>query len=292
MNRFGGDWTDEKLDHVSKYLKAYATVLKKQPLRFAYIDAFAGTGYREVDSPDSSTPYMFPDFEDKESRDYVAGSAQIALECEPRFNKYIFIERDAQAFQQLEKLKEDFPHLQDDIKLVNEDANAWLQRKCDMKNPKFRDFWTENRAVVFLDPFGMQVEWDTMKAIASTQAIDVWVLFPLGVAVNRLLTKNGEIPEGWQTRLNKIFGTEDWYDEFYDIQENLFGEDVPTKVTNLARIGEYYNQRLSEIFAGVAENPRPLHNKSGNPIYLLCFAVGNPRAKSVALRIAKHILNQ
>ena len=43
------------------------------------------------------------------------------------------------------------------------------------------------RAVLFLDPYGMEVEWDTMVAIAKTQAIDLWILFPLGIAVNRLL---------------------------------------------------------------------------------------------------------
>jgi three-Cys-motif partner protein len=292
VNRFGGDWTDEKLRHVEEYLRAYATALKNQPFRLAYIDAFAGTGYREIESPDLSTPYMFPDFEDEDSRRYVAGSAQIALECEPRFDKFVFIERDAQALGKLEQLGAEYPHLEDDITLVNEDANAWLKRMCDISKPKLRKFWSTNRAVAFLDPFGMQVEWETIKAIASTKAIDVWVLFPLGVAVNRLLTKSGEIPNGWQTRLNKIFGTEDWYDEFYDIQENLFGEGVPKKVTNMARIGEYYNERLSEIFSGVTENPKPLYNKSGNPIYLLCFAVGNPRAEKVALGIAQHILNQ
>lgn len=46
------------------------------------------------------------------------------------------------------------------------------------------------RAVVFLDPFGMQVEWRTIERIGQTKAIDLWILFPLGVAVNRFLTKD------------------------------------------------------------------------------------------------------
>ena len=43
---FGGDWTAEKLERVRKYLVAYATIMKEKRFRFAYIDAFAGTGYR------------------------------------------------------------------------------------------------------------------------------------------------------------------------------------------------------------------------------------------------------
>jgi hypothetical protein len=33
--RFGGNWTDEKLGRVSKYLRAYATIMNKQDFRFA-----------------------------------------------------------------------------------------------------------------------------------------------------------------------------------------------------------------------------------------------------------------
>src|SRR5690348_13935074 len=43
---FGGDWTSKKLAVVEKYLSAYLDALKNQPFKTAYIDAFAGTGYR------------------------------------------------------------------------------------------------------------------------------------------------------------------------------------------------------------------------------------------------------
>src|SRR5436190_46144 len=67
------------------------------------------------------------------------------------------------------------------------------------------------RAVVFLDPFGMQVTWTTICAIAETKAIDLWLLFPLGVAVNRMLPKHGQISPGWRQRLTLMFGEPDWY---------------------------------------------------------------------------------
>ena len=62
---------------------------------------------------------------------------------------------------------------------------------------------------MFLDPYGMQVKWSTLEAIASTRAIDMWLLFPLGQAVNRLLTRN-KIPGGPRAeRLTETFGTEE-----------------------------------------------------------------------------------
>ena len=57
-------------------------------------------------------------------------------------------------------------------------------------------------------------------------------------------------------------------------------------------IGRYFNNRLSEIFAGVAGEPGVLRNSRNNPLYLLCFAVGNQRGKKVALRIAEHLLKE
>jgi len=56
--------------------------------------------------------------------------------------------------------------------------------------------------------------------------------------------------------------------------------------------GEAKHRLVKSVFAAVAENPRPLHNSTGNPLCLFCFAVGspNPRAVEIALRIAQHIL--
>ncbi len=53
--QFGGNWTEDKLERVRKYLKAYTTIMNNQRdkngnliFKFAFIDAFAGTGYREL----------------------------------------------------------------------------------------------------------------------------------------------------------------------------------------------------------------------------------------------------
>jgi three-Cys-motif partner protein len=54
--------------------------------------------------------------------------------------------------------------------------------------------WRSNRGVVFLDPYGLQVTWGTLAAIARTGALDIWVLFPSGMGLNRLLTKSGDWP--------------------------------------------------------------------------------------------------
>jgi three-Cys-motif partner protein len=219
----------------------------------------------------------------------LEGSARIALQIEPRFTKYIFIEKHLSRFAELQMLKEDFPSLASDIILVNADANEYIMDLC--QNFK----WTKNRAVLFLDPFGMQVTWETVIAIAKTKAIDLWYLFPLGVAVNRLLKKDGNINESVRKRLDAIFGTSDWYEAFYQTKtaSDLFGEQPRTeKVVSFDLIGKYFVKRLKTVFAGVAENALPLLNSRKNPLYLLCFASGNTKGAKTAIKIAQDILKR
>jgi three-Cys-motif partner protein len=148
--------------------------------------------------------------------------------------------------------------------------------------------------VLFIDPFGMQLTWDTVTAIGNTKAIDTWILFPVS-AVNRLLKKDGQIPEAWRRRLDTMFGDADWFDVFFPLQQTgLFKEEFECrrKIADMKLIGKYFNKRLESVFAGVAPNPYTLRNSKGAPLFLLCFAAANPNAVKPALRIAQDILKR
>lgn len=296
-HRFGGNWTTRKLDVLANYLRAYTTALKdkptpRKPFQKLYIDAFAGTGYREArqGDTDSSQSALFPvpDLAEPEPQSLLDGSARIALRTEPRFDNYVFIERSAERCARLEDLKAEFPMLAERIVIRRGDANTEIQTLCSAD-------WRSQRAVLFLDPYGMQVEWTTIEAIARTKAIDLWLLFPLGIGVNRLLTKSGDIPESWRRRLTLLLGTDDWFEEFYQVSATptLFGNDQELVKAKMDTIGRYFNNRLKGIFAGVASEPGVLRNSTNNPLFLLCFAVGNEgRGKEIALRIANHLLKE
>ena len=285
-HRFGGDWTSSKLAIIGEYLKGYTTALKKQPFRTAYIDAFAGTGYRALQDEGTAANLLFPDLAADAPQSLLDGSARIALKTTPRFDSYIFVERSAGRCRELEALKTEFPDLAAEISVRRGDANTEIRALC------AKD-WSSHRAVLFLDPYGTQVEWATIEAVAATKAIDLWILFPLGIGVNRLLTRSGEIPTSWRRRLDVLLGTEEWYDAFYKVEHapTLFDtqEKKVVKAT-METIGRYFNNRLAGVFAGVAPEPRVLLNSANCPLYLLCFAVGNAKGAPVALRIANHLL--
>ena len=48
--KFGGNWTEEKLNIFTSYLDAYLIALQNQKFKKIYIDAFAGTG--EIETSD------------------------------------------------------------------------------------------------------------------------------------------------------------------------------------------------------------------------------------------------
>ncbi len=293
VHEFGGDWTAEKLERVRKYLVAYTRIfagnLRAQKLTPIYVDAFAGTGYRTRRREEQDQTLLFPELDEPEAEAFLKGSAQLALEVEPPFREYVFIERDGKRAQELEKLKQRFPQRAAAIKIVQRDANSYLKEWCNQTN------WRLRRAVVFLDPYGMQVEWATIETIARTHAIDLWVLFPLGVAVARLLTKAQRPPSQWEKALTAVFGTEDWADAFYreQVTAPLFEEHGPEmRVADLDKIGRFSVERLKTVFTRVADNPLLLRNSRNVPLYLLCFAAGNPRGAPTAISIAQNILSR
>lgn len=290
-HEFGGDWTTDKLERLRKYLCAYMTIFTKNPkaqyFTTIYVDAFAGTGHRVGSGKRDAKAGASADTTDPEAESFRKGSARIALEVDPSFNRFVFIERDVGRVAELEALRGAFSDKA--VQIEQGDANAFLKQWCRQTD------WKKHRAVVFLDPYGMQVDWQTLEALAKTKAVDLWLLFPLGVAVNRLLTKAGPPPEEWAKALTRIFGTKDWEQAFYPKKQEdlLWGrEETQRKDATLDAIGRFFLNRLKTIFVEVAPNPLPLLNATNTPIYLLCFAAGNPRGAKPAVKIAQDILKQ
>ena len=165
---------------------------------------------------------------------------------------------------------------------------------CD--TTRYSKFWNENRAVLFLDPYATEVKWATLEAIAKTQAIDLWYLFPFSAA-QRMLPNEGVV-DSWRKKLNDLFGDTDWETRFYkpNPQINLLGEDGQMiKEVNTKELAAYICERLKSIFPYVADNPRLLYNAKMSPLFLFCFAVSNPNPKAYGLakKVAEeHILKK
>lgn len=171
----------------------------------------------------------------------------------------------------------------------NEEANAAITDICTSTD------WKQTRAVLFLDPYGMQVNWTTIEEIGRAQHIDLWYLFPVGT-VQRLLQRAGAISDAWKFALDRFLGEESWRTEFYRTvrEPTLFGDLTrQSKVADLSAIENYIRSRLLKVFqGGVAPTSLQLRNSKGSCMYLLIFACGNPspKANRLALKIAQDLL--
>jgi three-Cys-motif partner protein len=286
---FGGQWTQQKLDALSKYLRAYTRIFARNPkaqyFETTYVDAFAGTG--ALSSPDLGplARELVPDLEQR-IEEYRKGSVTRALEVDPPFHNYVLIEKDVDKCKELSALARKFPDKS--IRVINQDANAALLEWCKNLDTK------RERAVVFVDPFGASVEWNAIAALGQTRAVDLWLLFPYS-AVNRMLVRDRKPGTAWASRLTRLFGTAAWEQEFYSSHSYQSLLDPAQKIEQVyksadyTKISEFFLKRLRTEFVAVAQ-PLALLNSTGSLLFLLYFAAGNEASAKTGLKIANHIL--
>lgn len=286
-HKFGGRHTEIKLNVVQRYLEAYLLVMSRQNYRSIYVDAFAGTGERTTTH--NGLPLLG---EISDGRIITPGSAQLVLQMENNFDEYLFIDKKAKHVEALEKLCARFP----DKKTVcrKGDANELVQEFCRSTNWKREGEYWGTRAVLFLDPYGMQVEWQTLKDIAATKAIDLWFLFPLSGLYRQATRSWDSIDDDKINAIDRCLGTPDWREALYEAtsQTDLFADnDRLERNANIPAIEAYVKQRLQAEFTGWVSEPIPLRNTKGPQLFSLFFAMSNPSkpAKNIAQKIVRHL---
>ena len=282
-HRFGGLWTRKKLEVLRDYLQFYVTALKNKQFTLHYVDAFAGTGSQALKLIDGQE-LLIPE-------DDLKGSAITALEVNPVFDLYHFNDLDPQHIRELEEIKADYPDARIDITM--EDANAFVPSFC-------RGLTDNDRAVLFLDPYSTQLDWETLKFIADSGKVDLWLLFPLSAILRMTPKEGGKIIEEWRDTLDRLLGTNDWEQALYKPKQepiigDLFGgesQDSETERLNVEELQRWLTSRLKELFPFVA-NPLLLHNQKA-PLFLFYFAVSNPSksAWGLAQKAANHIIKK
>ncbi len=275
MKEFGGDWTKIKIDILISYAEAYLTIMnKKRYFKLLYFDGFAGSGSIVKDN--------------KIDIDTTVGAAKRIVEIEkPRpFDIYYFVEKDKKNFESLQSCtKDSFPSKE--IYVKKADCNKKLIDLSNfLRNPKNKNI----RTLAYIDPCGMQVEWRSLESLKDLN-VDMWILVPTGMGVNRLLKTNGQISETWLKRLEMFLGIDesDISDLFYTKSRTLFEEFTHTQKENKAikKSADLYSERLKQVFKYVSK-PYELKNSSNSVMYHLFCTSQN----KTAIKIANDIVNK
>lgn len=143
----------------------------------------------------------------------------------------------------------------------------------------------------------MEVSWETVVAIAKTQALDCWYFFPLSGLYRNAPHDPKKLNLGKQASLDRVLGATDWRSRWYN-HEVTRGDIFETQGQAVRRadvnaIEAYVKERLETIFKGAVLDPVRLHHKNGAPLASLFFAVSNTSSAAVKLAtdMASHILN-
>jgi three-Cys-motif partner protein len=275
MNEFGGQWTKDKIDIVEAYAKAYLTIMNKHPnFKLIYFDGFAGSG----------------SVKQTEGGGYrsIAGAATRILSIEnPRiFDLYYFVEKCPDFCNRLTLLVTS-QFRERKVNVVSEDCNKKLIDLARfLEKPENKSY----RVLAFIDPYGMQVEWSSIEALRGL-GVDLWILIPTGVGVNRMLTKNGRISRAWIEKLQSFLGLTFEAIESYFYMESpqgsLFGEHKTLKVENaIHRAGQLYTRQLTTVFRYDSE-AFILLNRRNSPMYHFVLATNNYTAVEIANDVIK-----
>ena len=264
-HEFGSSATELKLSLVEAYSKAFTTALRGRFSELWYIDAFAGTGQRTERHPAISTPF----FSRPERIIQHRGSARIAIDVTPPFDRLVFVEKRRNAVAALLTLRERHPDRS--ITVIKGDANDEIPKLVSSIN------WRNKRAILFLDPFGMTVDWSTLTAIADTRAIDVWYLFSLSGLYRQATRDAASIDETKRAAIDRVLGTNKWQEALYVPRKHggLFFEE-PEKLQRAADprdLETYVLDRLKTIFPQVL--PPFALPRQGPQLFSLFFAVSN-----------------
>jgi len=254
-------------------------VLKNQPWRTIYVDAFAGGGRAVVRceaKPAPSGPTLFPDADevDAEQRELIDGSPRVALDVANPFSRYVLIDPDAERGNELEALRLEYgdKRIIDVRRTSAAEGIEWVVAQGISRST--------HRGIAFLDPFGAKLEWASVQKFADTRLFEVVINFPLDMAIRRMLPNSGEVPEAWARTLDAYFGTRGWLDEVYrERRGGLFEtRGLENRPDYSERLLQLYRTRLKGAFGHVS-TPRLIRNTRGMPLYYLLWA--GPHSKGL-----------
>jgi three-Cys-motif partner protein len=281
-----GDWSVDKLDILKAYAEQYSTILKNQVSRsgsvrtfhVGYIDGFAGAG----------------EHVHKDTGQIVAGSPRNALDLEHRFDEYHFIDIDPVRVAQLKTMCAGHANAH----VHQGDCNQLLLNDL---FPKFK-FADYRRALCFLDPYGMHLQWNVLAVAGQMKSIEIFLNFPV-MDINRNAKKKNiaDIDPDHRARMTAFWGDESWHAAMYapSSQGNFHGtlsgldDNSPEleKNDNEALVAAF-RKRLKEVggFEFVPE-PVPMKNSQNAVVYYLFFASNNKTGGKIASHIFKGYTN-
>ncbi len=254
-----GPWSEIKIEIIKKYAKAYSEILVGQGyLNHFYIDAFSGAGIHIS----------------RNTGEEVSGSAKVALEVDPPFKGYYFIDLDKSKTNILAGLENMRPGK---VFIMQGDCNEVLIRDI-LPQMTFEKY---NRVLCLLDPYGLHLDWKLIHKCGQLETVDLFLNFPvMDMNMNVLKTNKDKVDPRQAERMTRFWGDESWKEAAYTSEEYLL-DGLQDKTSNEA-VALAFAERLKNVagFKNVVK-PLPMRNSMNSIVYYLFFASKNKTANKI-----------
>jgi three-Cys-motif partner protein len=197
-----GYWSEVKLDIIRDYAKEYSKILtaqKRPRLHHVYIDGFAGGGYHQS----------------KQTGLVVSGSPQNALEIEPQFKEYYFVDLNMSKVTMLEEIASK----RNNVHIFYADCNEVLLEQVFPK-VRYEDY---KRGLCLLDPYGLHLNWSVIKRAGEMKSIEIFINFPvMDINMNVLWHNPAAVNPRQAERMDAFWGDRTWREVAYTKEQDLF----------------------------------------------------------------------
>jgi len=242
-----GPWTAKKLDYLARYIDIFEKAMRGKWSIRNYIDLLSGPGKNRI----------------RGTGEILLGSPLVALTTLHPFTGYFFVEWLGQAKDALEQRCND-SHFHQRVNIYQGDCNVLVDKVID----SLRVSEMQSLNLAFLDPEGLELQWQTVVKLATIKRMDIILYYPeMGLNLNmQKLYKSGD-----ETAIDLFFGGPEWRDvyERYHGKIGLHRHLVDFYKSNLGTLG------YSEVFRGdecVDEEPLIRSQSRNAPLYRLIFA--------------------
>lgn len=257
FDRTWGWWTRAKLQILEDYLAAFLAASGGKSKEAVYIDAFAGAGLGK----DRLTDEEF----DGSAR---IGSAATATGSSGfQFTRLRFFELNERRAHEIQaEFRSEFPNR--DIAVIAGDCNSELPRFLREMPAEL----TYAPTFAFLDPFGIELKWATIQALADHKRnrkfkVELWMLFS-SPAMMRLAGGGPErAAQGFETQLSDLFGNRDWE----PIVKARRAGDISARLAREAFVN-LMRWRIEQSLGYARTHVLEFKDAHGRPLYHMIFA--------------------
>jgi three-Cys-motif partner protein len=235
-----GRWAKRKYHFLSRYLHLFSTGMKIKWPRRHYIDLFSGAGFARI----------------RGTNEVVAGSPALAANVLDSFSGIHLCEQDSTCFDALAK-RVNSQSANTAVHSVRGDANAVINEV--LKDVPSRDAL----CVTFADPFGLHLDWETIRAVSDVRSDLIILLADNMDALRNWAKYYFDNPD---SNLDRFMGEPGWRNTLASASSGNQAERLRTR----------YMERLKGLGYSHFDSER-IANDQDRDIYTLVYASRSAR---------------